>query len=137
MFSIAPHISIIYINKTLSAIRVCKICYITKLSDQEIQRYQHRKGEIGKIICLMCYAWNMCRRPIRNKDLQSNWICILSKYLRQVMKTWYLQYFIKPFMIDSICLFRGFDRYSSIISLPRTNIGGGGGVTYPWQIYHI
>ena len=60
-FRLAPHISIIYINKTLSAMRVCEICYLTKLSDHEKQRYQHRNAwhSIGQIqpfntVCFFC-----------------------------------------------------------------------------------
>ena len=34
-FWLAPHISIIYIDKTLSEMRVCEICYLIKLSDHE------------------------------------------------------------------------------------------------------
>ena len=60
-FRLAPHISIIYINKTLSAMRICETCYLTKLSDHEKQRYQHRNAwhSIGHIqpfntVCFFC-----------------------------------------------------------------------------------
>ena len=76
-FRLAPHIPIIYINKTLSAMRVCEICYLTKLSDHEEQRYQYRNAwhSIGQIqpfntVCFCCIKIHANEQVLFNPILE-------------------------------------------------------------------